>query len=1202
MFETDRPATLASSPRARLIHAVTVANPKLWRFTAEKATTDPSPAMFVLLVLLFALAPPAFQATTVVSDTYESDRRALVSLFESTNGAAWTRNELWNTSHPFCSWYGIKCGGPDDNKINSIVLPNNNLRGTLPTGLRDVDGAGPDPNDPNNPGFEITLPSNPGLSGSIPGELASINNLAVIQIPGCSLEGTLPSTFMQARSLQYILLSENKLSGALVPKSFRGGPLPWKWLSLRKNALSGRLPQDYAAVWPNLTILRASYNHLSGPIPWSFDDLSKMNQLNLAHNNVNGILPAATNPDSRWQGSAITSINLQNNSLHGSLPPAWSDMTRLQYIKLAHNKISGTLPSAWAGLGSVNNLDVSHNRLSGSLPPSLNSMTSLQTALLHRNFLIGGFPAEWSTMTSLELIRLSRNQMDGTLPPVWPANLTVFDARANRLRGTLPEALMDHAKLCVVLLDSNQLWGSIPRISRTFFKPYCNVGMAMPERWGMTIYHSPFEPALLLHNNRLSGDLQAPPADMPINYDRPTAFRDCSSEADFNHTPSCSTLFGSHANLTSSSMMIMGNMLNGPTPPWGNFSDPMREDVRFLSYYSPYTRGFGVLLGSTPFQLVFGFAALACATVRLKSIANHQPDPTIQMPSQPRCYTRCSSLFVCGIWRSATNAITLAPRSRENLESVDLWFSFGLRAAALATTAGLFSLLPIYLAGGTFYEQGDPLLRTTSSHFIALPIGELALAVLAFPIAIGSASLIPAASRLSDDMAEHRSIGHNLRTSVGDGSDTVNAQRKNGWLKRLLWRSAWVGGVVILCIPTSVYVLTTVTPNNLRGIGQLPSWLVDILHKSMGYILVATNSLLVKPLATVCSREAGWDKCTMLLVSRLLTTWMVPAVILGVVSNACGRHWVNLWATCDADKASSLDIFGPSGEFGETAFSEFVNGTDGNRYWAKKWYPLPAKLVAGATDICDRVEGGNSSDQCVRTIVGTLAPLLVAKMIASAFLLPATRLLAYRLAPAGWSSCIKGRVSQLRRRWRAAEDASHAAVVEPERPKLVDADDVLCQIMTWLDLAIVFGPQIPLILPLVLLATATNGWAHQIALHRLGKSEFRCMETSHYYPVRHQLVFSVMAQQALNAWVFVSCDFHGSRGVLVCGALTLVLTIWAALGSRLGRCSLARMLPSVCRIGKQSNTTKRKSAGVMTSNLELLEHLVEKEQHEGDPD
>ena len=95
----------------------------------------------------------------------------------------------------------------DDNKINSIVLPNNNLRGTLPTGLRDVDGAGPDPNDPiKNPGFEITLPSNPGLSGSIPGELASINNLAVIQIPGCSLEGTLPSTFMQARSLQYIFL------------------------------------------------------------------------------------------------------------------------------------------------------------------------------------------------------------------------------------------------------------------------------------------------------------------------------------------------------------------------------------------------------------------------------------------------------------------------------------------------------------------------------------------------------------------------------------------------------------------------------------------------------------------------------------------------------------------------------------------------------------------------------------------------------------------------------------------------------------------------------------------------------------------------------------------------------------------------------------------------------------------------------------
>jgi hypothetical protein len=63
-----------------------------------------------------------------------SERSALIHLFNATNGRSWTTNSNWlNSSASMCSWFGVDCVCTGSMcSVAKLVLPNNNLVGTLP--------------------------------------------------------------------------------------------------------------------------------------------------------------------------------------------------------------------------------------------------------------------------------------------------------------------------------------------------------------------------------------------------------------------------------------------------------------------------------------------------------------------------------------------------------------------------------------------------------------------------------------------------------------------------------------------------------------------------------------------------------------------------------------------------------------------------------------------------------------------------------------------------------------------------------------------------------------------------------------------------------------------------------------------------------------------------------------------------------------
>ena len=81
---------------------------------------------------------------------------------------------------------------------------------------------------------------------------------------------------------------------------------------------------------------------------------------------------------------------------------------------------------------------------------------------------------------------------------------------------------------------------------------------------------------------------------------------------------------------------------------------------------------------------------------------------------------------------------------------------------------------------------------------------------------------------------------------------------------------------------------------------------------------------------------------------------------------------------------------------------------------------IDATVLVSGTDICNPSNRAwhQQYSQCGRAVVEAMAPLLIAKMALAALLLPAIRILQWRVAPAGWSAFVQGLPGRCRRRCR----------------------------------------------------------------------------------------------------------------------------------------------------------------------------------------
>lgn len=296
--------------------------------------------------ILLAVAWVSLQAPSAIAAIPDSERQALIAIYEATHGGTWVLNTNWCTTFPCpleaptfappgseCytgapgdGWYGVVCNR-DKTHVVAVNLSANHLTGSLPA-------------------------------------VAALTALESFDVGNNELAGTIPDLHSLA-SLQSFSVSANHLSGPIPP-------------------LAG------------LTALRAflaSNNELTGTIP-SLDGLDALTAFDVRANRLSGPLPELRDHH------ALVNFTVLDNALSGSIPDL-SGLDSLRYFYVGRNQLTGSIPPL-AGLPALRMFIVSENMLTGTIPelPS-----GVQVVYFGNNRLSGAVPSAptslWSNQSNL---------------------------------------------------------------------------------------------------------------------------------------------------------------------------------------------------------------------------------------------------------------------------------------------------------------------------------------------------------------------------------------------------------------------------------------------------------------------------------------------------------------------------------------------------------------------------------------------------------------------------------------------------------------------------------------------------------------------------------------------------------------------------------------------------------------------------------
>ncbi|GAB2220649.1 hypothetical protein Droror1_Dr00008312 [Drosera rotundifolia] len=217
---------------------------------------------------------------------------------------------------------------------------------------------------PTNFGILMNLQSlilqDNGLNGQIPLTLGNLGNLKRLVISGNKVTGQVPYSLGNPDQLLIMDLSRNQLSGSL-PSTF-GRLVSLLKLDLSNNTIMGPIPYE-TSFMKSLTLLDLRNNNISGGLTLPFKKMQSLAELALARNPLGGDLHSI-----KWQHIRnLVFLDLSSCGLTGQIPASITEMTRLRYVDLSKNKLTGDITPRLETMLSMSTLFVHDNMLTGEL-------------------------------------------------------------------------------------------------------------------------------------------------------------------------------------------------------------------------------------------------------------------------------------------------------------------------------------------------------------------------------------------------------------------------------------------------------------------------------------------------------------------------------------------------------------------------------------------------------------------------------------------------------------------------------------------------------------------------------------------------------------------------------------------------------------------------------------------------------------------
>lgn len=307
----------------------------------------------------------SYECVSAYEQALENERDVLKLMYENLDGIGWYAQDNWNdNSENFCDWHGITC---TSGRIESIDLAENGLKGTLPDSVFDL----PNLIKLNLAGNEIKI--NFDYIGSSSLEYLNLDSTGLTNLRGIESASSLtmihasdngfatfPPELLSLSGLQVLYLSDNKFEGAIPNLSshseltffackrcgFTGSIPSWmgqlkslRYLSLASNKLTGDisfLGQLEALTHLDISDQAPRGGGLTGPIP-SFSDLQNISEVYLHKNKLSGTIPDDFLANT---SSKSVTVDLRKNAISGSIPKTFKNLDFDEFmLLLAGNKI-----------------------------------------------------------------------------------------------------------------------------------------------------------------------------------------------------------------------------------------------------------------------------------------------------------------------------------------------------------------------------------------------------------------------------------------------------------------------------------------------------------------------------------------------------------------------------------------------------------------------------------------------------------------------------------------------------------------------------------------------------------------------------------------------------------------------------------------------------------------------------------------------
>ncbi|KAM3238929.1 hypothetical protein P3L10_013962 [Capsicum annuum] len=217
--------------------------------------------------------------------------------------------------------------------------------------------------------------------------------------------------------------------------------------------------------------LNLSNMALIGRIPREFGNLSFLVSLDLGSNNFHGNFPQEIThlryiPEGIGNLHNTNLLGIQYNQLTGSIPFTIFNISRIEVIAFTGNRLSGNLPNGFCyGFPILKGLYLSTNKLRGHMPTSLSSCSQLQILSLSENEFDGPIHSEIGRLSNLQLLYLGFNHFIGMLY-LMNTSLIVSNYFRNLFYyiltgGIIPQEIRNLVNLVELVTDKNHIIGSV---------------------------------------------------------------------------------------------------------------------------------------------------------------------------------------------------------------------------------------------------------------------------------------------------------------------------------------------------------------------------------------------------------------------------------------------------------------------------------------------------------------------------------------------------------------------------------------------------------------------------------------------------------------------------------------------------------------------------------------------------------------------